>query len=70
MTLAPTPVANSHATRTRREFFTVTSRHTTGRAQSGQEKRSVTCKPASGAQKTRSVIITSGETAMAMFKLN
>jgi serine/threonine-protein kinase len=31
---------------------------------------SVTCKPASGAQKTRSVIITSGETAMAMFKLN
>lgn len=30
---------------------------------------SVSCKPASGAQKTRSVIIKPGETAMAMFKL-
>lgn len=30
---------------------------------------SVSCKPASGAQKTRSVIIKSAETAMAMFKL-
>ncbi len=31
---------------------------------------SVSCKPASGAQKTRSVVIKSGETAMAMFKLD
>lgn len=30
---------------------------------------SVSCKPAEGAQKTRSVVIKSGETAMAMFKL-
>ena len=30
----------------------------------------VTCKPASGPQKSRSVVITSGEPAMAMFKLN
>lgn len=31
---------------------------------------SVSCKPASGSQKTRSVIIKPGETAMAMFKLD
>jgi serine/threonine-protein kinase len=30
---------------------------------------SVSCKPASGATKSRSVTIKSGETAMAMFKL-